>query len=323
MDKIKQTKFIVTGGAGFVGSHLCEKILSKFPNSYLIIIDKLTYAGTTKNLSKIYKNKRVKLIKADIVDFINYEKFIKNADFAINVAAESHVDNSFDSPIEFTKTNSLGTQIFFQTCIKHKVKKLIHISSDEVYGENLKGFFKENNNLNPTNPYSASKAAAEMLINSYKYFYNKSIIIIRSNNMYGVRQYPEKLISKTITSFLKKQKMKIHGKGNNIRFYLSVNDFCDAVIKIITKKNNGVFNIGSNEYFTNNQIVKNISKKMNIDFKKSVIYVKDRLYNDRRYGVDYSKLKKMGWNPKENLIEELDKIIDWYSKNLSYFKKIK
>ena len=323
MNKFKQKKFIITGGAGFVGSHLCEKILFKFPNAYLIIIDKLTYAGSKKNLINIYNNKRVKFIKADIIDFTNYEKFIKNADFAINVAAESHVDNSFHSPINFTKTNSLGAQIFFQTCIKQNVKKLIHISSDEVYGENLTGFFKENNILNPTNPYSASKAAAEMLINSYKYFFNKSVLIIRSNNMYGVRQYPEKLISKTITSFLKKQKMTIHGKGNNIRYYISVSDFCNAVVNIITKKNSGVFNVGSNEYFTNNQIVKIISKKMDIDFKKSVIYVKDRLYNDRRYGVDFGKLKKMGWNPEKNLIEELDKIIDWYSKNLGYFKKIK
>ena len=170
-----------------------------------------------------------------ILNFKSLQNNLINVDLAINVAAESHVDNSFGNSLIFTKTNTLGTHFFLEACRKRKVKKIIHVSTDEVYGENLAKPYKENQLLNPSNPYSASKAGADMMVNAYKKSYKMNIITVRANNIYGTRQYPEKLISKSIYSFISNEKMTVHGKGNNYRFYLSVNDFCEGIIQIILK----------------------------------------------------------------------------------------
>jgi dTDP-D-glucose 4,6-dehydratase len=174
-------KIFITGGAGFIGSHVCESFFRNFKKSKLIILDKLTYAGNKIFLSSIIKSKRVKFIKGDILNPNQYKSFLKNCDLAINIAAESHVDNSFKSPLDFTKTNTLGAHTFLLECIKNNVKKILHISSDEVYGENKNGTSYEDELVNPTNPYSASKAAADILINSYKYTYKKEILIDGKN----------------------------------------------------------------------------------------------------------------------------------------------
>ena len=174
----------VTGGAGFVGSTLCEKIIADNKNNKLIILDKLTYSGNLKYLKNILDSKRVMFIKGDLLNSKLYSSFLKNVDVAINVAAESHVDNSFNAPIQFTTNNTLGTHMFLENCISLNVSKIIHISSDEVYGEKLKGEYLENSPLTPTNPYSASKAAAELIINSYKFSYKKKIITLRGNNIF-------------------------------------------------------------------------------------------------------------------------------------------
>ena len=212
--------FFVTGGAGFVGSTLCEKIIADSKNHKLIILDKLTYSGNLKYLKNILHLKRVKFIKGDLLNLKLYSSFLKNADVAINVAAESHVDNSFNAPIQFTINNTLGTHMFLENCISSNVKKIIHISSDEVYGEKLKGEYLENSPLIPTNPYSASKAAAELIINSYKFSYKKKIITLRGNNIFGIRQYPEKLISRSIVHLINNKPIEIHGSGKNLRTYV-------------------------------------------------------------------------------------------------------
>ena len=199
-------KIFITGGAGFVGSHVVEKFFECYPDSKIIILDKLTYAGNLKFLDKVIKSNKVFFIKNDIINYKSYEKFLNNVDLAINIAAESHVDNSFKSPLSFTLTNTYGSHVFLLNCIKRKVKKIIHISSDEIYGEIVKGKNVENNFANPTNPYSASKAAADIIINSYKYSYKKEIIIVRPNNIYGIRQYPEKLIPSCILRLINNKK---------------------------------------------------------------------------------------------------------------------
>ena len=177
--------------------------------------------------------------------------------------------------------------------------------------------------IEPTNPYSASKAAAEIFINSYKYSYKKEIITVRGNNIYGIRQYPEKLIPRCIISLLKNRKIPIHGDGKNERFYLSVQDFARAIILLIKKKNNGIYNIGSNESYTNIELAKSICKYLDKDPKKFINYVKDRPYNDKRYSVSFSKIRKIGWKPKFNLIKDLPKIVQWYSDNLYLYKGFK
>ena len=315
-------KIFITGGAGFIGSHISEYFFFKYPNAKIIILDKLTYAGNTKFLKKIIKSKRVTFIKNDIINYKSYEKYLKYVDLAINIAAESHVDNSFKSPLSFTLTNTYGSHTFLLNCINKKVKKIIHISSDEVYGEILKGKNTETNFVNPTNPYSASKAAADIIINSYKFSYKKEIIIIRPNNIYGIRQYPEKLIPSCVTKLLNNKKIIIHGSGENIRHYLSVKDFAHAVNLIAVKKDKGIYNIASKTYFKNIHLAKLICKIMNKNPKRFIKFSKDRPYNDKRYSVSCAKVKKLGWKENYYLIKDLPDIINWYKKNKSIFKKL-
>ena len=316
-------KIFITGGAGFIGSHVCEEIYKKFPKSKIIIFDKLTYAGKKKYIENIIKSPRVKFVRGDIIKHQTYSSLLKNIDLAINVAAESHVDNSFISPLSFSLTNTVGAHAFLLKCIENKAKKIIHISSDEIYGEKLSGKCNEQQTIEPTNPYSASKAAAEIFINSYKYSYKKEIITVRGNNIYGIRQYPEKLIPRCIISLLKNRKIPIHGDGKNERFYLSVQDFARAIILLIKKKNSGIYNIGSNESYTNIELAKSICKYLDKDPKKFINYVKDRPYNDKRYSISSSKIRKIGWKPKFNLIKDLPKIVQWYSDNLYLYKDFK
>ncbi len=314
-------KIFITGGAGFIGSHICEELYKKIPNSKLVILDKITYAANLKFISHLIKDKkRVKFIKADIIDNTKYKKKIKNFDIAINVAAESHVDRSFKNSILFTKTNTLGAHIFFQTCLEKKVKKIVHVSTDEVYGEKLLGSFDEKSHLNPTNPYSASKAAAEIIINSYNYHFKSNILIVRGNNIYGKRQFPEKLIPSCITKLIKNKPIEIHGSGNHVRCYLSAVDFANAIYLLLKKKRTGIFNIGNNKYFKNIEIAKIICKKFKKDEKKFIHFVKDRPFNDRRYSVNINKIKKIGWRPRNSLINDLDEIIKWYQDNINLFK---
>ena len=315
-------KIFITGGAGFIGSHVSEAFFKNFPKSKIIILDKLTYAGNKKFLSSIIDSKRIKFIKGDILNTKKYSKFLKNCDLAINIAAESHVDNSFISPLNFTKTNALGAHAFLLECIKKKVKKILHISSDEVYGEKNKGTCFENQLVNPTNPYSASKAAAEVLINSYKYTYKKEIIIVRANNIYGIRQYPEKLISTSIVNLIKNKPIPIHGNGNNIRYYLSAIDFAKALILLAKKRDSGIYNIGSDYYEKNINIAKKICKLFKKDPKDYIKFTKDRLYNDKRYSVSSEKIRKLGWKPERNLTDDLPMIINWYQNQHKIFKKI-
>ena len=314
-------KIFITGGAGFIGSHICEEMFNTFKKSKIIIFDKLTYAGNKFYLKSILSSSRVNFVKGDINNYASYSKILKNVDLAINVAAESHVDNSFTNPISFSVTNTVGAHTFLLNCINNKVKKIVHISSDEVYGEKLSGSCNESQKIQPTNPYSASKAAAEVIINSHKYAYKKEIITVRGNNVYGVRQYPEKLIPRCIISLLRNQKIPLHGNGKNIRHYLSAKDFAKSISFLIKKKNSGIFNVGSDDSFSNIFVAKTICKLLNKDPSKFIKFVKDRPYNDRRYSISANKIRKLGWKPKNSLSDDLPSIIDWYKNNIKLFKK--
>ena len=315
-------KIFITGGAGFIGSHVCEEIFNTFKKSKIIIFDKLTYAGNKHYLKNIIDSPRVNFVRGDINIYKSYSKLMKDVDLAINIAAESHVDNSFTNPISFTKTNTVGAHTFLLNCINNKVKKIVHISSDEVYGEKLSGSCDENQKIEPTNPYSASKAAAEVIINSHKYSYKREIITIRGNNVYGIRQYPEKLIPRCIISLLKDKKIPLHGNGKNIRYYLSAKDFSKAICLLIKKKNKGIFNVGSQDSFTNIQVASHICKILKKDPKKFIKFVKDRPFNDKRYSISTRKIQKLGWFPKNTLLNDLKDIVEWYKNNMKLFKKL-
>ena len=314
-------KFFITGGAGFVGSHIVENIFKNFQNSKIVILDKLTYAANLKYLKEIYPNKRVKFIKGDILNSKKYINDLKNCDYAINVAAESHVDRSFRNSLLFTKTNTLGAHTFVQSCLENNVKKIIHISTDEVYGEVLNGKSNERSKINPTNPYSASKAAAEIIINSYRFHNPTKIVIVRGNNIYGIRQFPEKLIPACILSLIKNKKIRINGNGKHLRCYLSALDFANAIAILIKNQNvEGFYNIGHNIYYKNISIAYMICKLMNKKPKKSIMFMKDRPFNDRRYSISSKKIRSLGWKPEKDFLNDLPGVIEWYKTNYNLFK---
>tara|TARA_Y100000389_G_C17467158_1_gene526681 strand:+ start:3328 stop:4275 length:948 start_codon:yes stop_codon:yes gene_type:complete len=312
-------KIIISGGAGFIGSHFCDVIYKKLNISKMIIIDKLTYASNLAYLGNLLKNKNVTIIKDDILNIYKYSKKFKSFDIAVNLAAESHVDNSFNQSLLFTKTNTLGAHTFLNCCIENKVKKIVHVSTDEVYGQNLKGINYEKDNLNPTNPYSASKAAAEIIINSYRYYNPNKILTVRGNNIYGIRQNPEKLIPSCITRLIRNKKILINGTGQNTRCFLSAIDFAEAIIKLLQKNMNGIYNIGNKKEYKNINIAKSICNLMGKNPEKNIRFVKDRLFNDKRYSISMDKISKVGWTPKRKLTNDLPEMIDWYKKNLSLF----
>jgi UDP-glucose 4,6-dehydratase len=314
-------KILITGGCGFIGSHLAEYIFKKFTKSEIIIYDKITYAANRKYLSGITRSKRVRIVKADINNLKKLISSTRKVDLLIHVAAESHVDKSFRLSNKFIITNVLGTSNVMEAARINRIKKIIHVSTDEVYGEIFKGSFTEDDKFNPSNPYSSSKAAAEMIVNGYKHSYKLPVIIIRSNNIYGSRQYPEKLISGCCLSLIKKRKFYLHGNGQQKRTFLYVKDFCDAVYRIIVNKKNinPIYNIGSHDELKNIEVVKLICNFLKVDFKKNIFFKKDRPFNDFRYSVNFSRLKKLSWKPKSRFIQKLPELIEWYKKNKNLF----
>ncbi len=315
-------KIFISGGAGFVGSHLCEKINKKYKKSAIFILDKLTYAGNKNFIKTLIKKKNITFVKGDLCNIKLMKKLLKNVDIAINVAAESHVDNSFENSFAFTLTNTFGSHVFYESCKINNVKNILHVSTDEVYGQKISGKSLETDKLLPSNPYSASKAAAEMVALSYNKSFKTNINIIRSNNLYGIRQYPEKLISKSIISFLESRKMEIHGNGKQSRHYLHIDDLTDGILLLLKKKiKNEIINFGSKEKFTNKDVVKKICKYMKINFKKNTKFVKDRPFNDFCYNVSIKKAQKYGWSPKRKFDENIINIIQWYKDNIKLFRK--
>tara|TARA_A100001015_G_scaffold270844_1_gene323819 strand:+ start:560 stop:1507 length:948 start_codon:yes stop_codon:yes gene_type:complete len=312
-------KVIISGGAGFIGSHVCETLFKRFNISKMIIIDKLTYAGNLFYIKDLLKKKNVQFIKDDIINIYNHKKKFHSFDISINLAAESHVDNSFSQSLLFTKTNTLGAHTFLNCCIENNVKKIVHVSTDEIYGQKLKGINYETDPVDPTNPYSASKAAAEIIINSYRYYNPKKILTVRGNNIYGIRQNPEKLIPACITRLIKGKKILINGDGLNTRCFLSAIDFADGIVKLLKKNKSGIYNIGNRTEYKNIIIAKIICKLMGKDPKKSISFIKDRLFNDKRYSISLKKISKTGWKPKKKLLVDLPKIIKWYQDNISLF----
>lgn len=313
---------LVTGGCGFIASNFLNFMINKYPDLNFINVDALYYCASENNITEENRMKNnYKFIQGNIQnkDFIKYILEIHNIDTIIHFAAQSHVDNSFSNPIQYTKDNILGTHILLE-CVRdyNKIKKFIHVSTDEVYGESNNNIMDEKCILNPTNPYSATKASAEMIINSYYYSYNLPVIITRGNNVYGPRQYPEKLIPKFINLLLENKKCTIHGNGNSVRSFLYVDDVVNAFEKILLKGKIGeIYNIGTNDEFSVIDISKKLVKLINNDnnYEKYLEYVEDRKYNDNRYNISFSKLLNLGWEQKYNIDDGLIETLKYY-KNL-------
>lgn len=319
---MKINKILITGGAGFIGSHVYDHFSKVFPEAEIRILDKLTYAANLKNIPSVNKNQKHNLIIGDICDLDLCLKHTQDIDLLLHLAAESHVDNSFEESMIFSKTNCLGTHSLMEAAKRNKVKKLIHVSTDEVYGENIDSEFIESDSLNPTNPYSASKAAAEMIVKSYYTSFNLPVTIVRANNIYGIRQFPEKIIPKFISRALNNLNLQIQGDGTNKRHYLSALDFASALEVICKKAFSGeIYNIASDLELSNLEVAKLISNLIrNNDNLENIEFVQNRPFNDSRYAVDDSKLRNLGWKPIRSLIKDLPEIIKWYDQNSDWFK---
>lgn len=242
----------------------------------------------------------------------------------VHAAAESHVDNSFHNSSHFTRSNALGTHVLIEAARDADVKKFIHISTEEVYGENrAETAHDESSVLAPTNPYAASKAAAEMIVQSYVHAFSFPATIVRANNIFGVRQFPEKLIPRTIVRLLRGSKAIIQGTGENRRSFLSAHDLADAVSLIMCQSHNGaIYNVGSSSEFRNIDVITTICEPLQLDPAKHIEYVGNRPFNDARYLIDYSRMRSLGWSQKRFIEDEWDQIIDWYANDLDRFRQL-
>ena len=325
---------LITGGAGFIGSHLVRYFVKKYPNYNIINIDNLTYAGNLENLKEISDYPNYKFEKIDICDFKNIRKILEkyHIEAVINLAAESHVDRSIEDPFFFAKTNVMGTLSLLQACKNYWGKELnnklfYHVSTDEVYGSlGNKGLFNEKTPYDPHSPYSASKASSNHFVRAFYDTYNLPIVISNCSNNYGPNQYPEKLIPLFINNIINNRSIPIYGDGKNIRDWLYVEDHVFAIDLIFHKSKIGkTYNIGGNNEINNNQIAEILIKKIDKKLKrvkgkslKLIQYVKDRLGHDRRYAIDSSKIKnELGWSPKNTFEIGIGKTIDWYLNNLN------
>ena len=323
---------IVTGGLGFIGSNLIELLLKK--NFYVINLDKITYSSNFYNTKKFSKNKNYKFIKCDISN-----KKVKNILFKykpvciFNLAAETHVDRSIDNPQNFIKSNIVGVynllESFKKFSTKYKKTLLIHISTDEVYGDVLKGRSNEKYPYRPSSPYAASKASSDHLVYSYIRTYKVPAIVTNCSNNYGPNQHPEKLIPKLIYNILNNKNLPIYGKGKNSREWIYVTDHCEALIKIFRKgKLSNFYNIGSNTNLDNMMIVKKLlsiaKNKIKTGKKTKIEFVKDRPGHDLRYAINSNKIRKeIRWKPKININKGLEKTLDWYLDNQKYYSNLK
>ena len=325
-------KIVVTGGLGFIGSNLIEKLLKQ--NYKVINVDKISYSSNFYNIREISKNKDYKFFKCDILNKEKiYKLLIQEKPIALfNLAAESHVDRSIDDPYPFIKNNILGVFNLLESVKKyhkiHKKFKLIHISTDEVYGDIEKGRTSENHKYEPSSPYAASKASSDHLVYSYYKTYNLPVIITNCSNNFGPRQHPEKLIPKLIYNIINNLDLPIYGNGKNSREWIYVNDHCEALIRIFKKGTIGEFyNIGSKKNLNNLQISKkllSIIKNKSIKSTSKIIFIKDRPGHDTRYALNSDKiLKKLKWKNKTNITLGLKQTVNWYIKNIDYFKSIK
>tara|TARA_B110000971_G_C20005258_1_gene498808 strand:- start:595 stop:1614 length:1020 start_codon:yes stop_codon:yes gene_type:complete len=324
-------KIIVTGGLGFIGSNLIELLLKK--NYYVINIDKVTYSSNFYNTKEFKNDKNYNFIKCNINNNKIEKIFNKYKPIGIfNLAAETHVDRSIDNPQSFIESNIIGVfnilEIFRKYSKKNPKTKLIHISTDEVYGDILKGRTSENYPYRPSSPYAASKASSDHLVSSYVRTYNIPAIVTNCSNNYGPKQHPEKLIPKLIHNIITNKNLPIYGKGTNSREWIYVEDHCEALVKIFQRGKIGDFyNIGSNKNQTNleitNKLITVAKKKISLGNNVKIKFVKDRPGHDVRYALNSSKIKtQLGWNIKTNLTEGLKKTFTWYLENKMYYKSI-
>lgn len=332
-------KILITGGAGFIGSHLARLFVTKYPGYEIVNLDKLTYAGNLENLRDIEDASNYTFVKGDIADAGLLEELFRDHQFTgvIHCAAESHVDRSISDPLAFVKTNVIGTVTLLQTAKKaweqeFRGKLFYHISTDEVYGSlGAEGFFTEETGYDPRSPYSASKASSDHFVRAYFHTYHLPVIVSNCSNNYGPYHFPEKLIPLCLNNIMNNKPLPIYGKGENVRDWLYVEDHVKAIDVIFHKGQPGeTYNIGGNNEWKNIDIITELCRQADEKLDrptgtsaKLITFVKDRAGHDLRYAIDATKLKnELGWQPSVQLKEGLSKTIDWYLNNAEWLQDV-
>lgn len=324
----KNNKILVTGGAGFIGSNFILYWLKKYPQDKIVNYDLLTYAGNLSNLKSLKKNPNYSFVKGNICDQKVIDKAMAGVDIVVHFAAESHVDRSIAGPAVFVKTNILGTQVLLDVALKHKIKHLHHISTDEVFGSlklNSKAKFDEKSPYQPNSPYAASKAASDCLVRAWYKTYGLAVTVTNTSNNYGPYQFPEKFISQTITNLLEDKEVPVYGDGKQVRDWLYVEDHCKAIDLVLKKGKAGEYYLigGLTKDIPNIEVAKKICKILGKK-EKLLKFVKDRPGHDVRYAIDWSKAKKeLGYKPAFDFDTYLKKTVDWYKNNRDWWQKVK
>src|SRR3990167_809216 len=321
-------KLLVTGGAGFIGSNFIKYWLKNHPTDKIINFDKLTYAGNLENLSDIENNPNYSFVQGDICDAETVLKNMEGVDIVVHFAAESHVDRSIMEPAAFVMTNIVGTQVLLDAALKNNIKKFHHVSTDEVFGHlslDDQEKFNENTPYDPRSPYSASKASSDHLVRAYHKTYGLPITITNCSNNFGPYQFPEKIIPLAITNVLEGKKIPIYGDGLYVRDWLYVEDHCRAIDAVLENGKTGeTYCVGGLTQDINNlEVAKKIIKILGKD-ENMIFFVKDRPGHDRRYAIDWSKIKKeLSWEPLHSFDEWLESTVNWYKKNEAWWKRVK
>ncbi|MBE6764308.1 MAG: dTDP-glucose 4,6-dehydratase [Clostridia bacterium] len=320
---------IVTGGAGFIGSNFVYYELENHPEDRIVCLDALTYAGNLATLEEAMKNENFRFVKGDIADRDCVNKLFEEEkpDIIVNFAAESHVDRSIENPEIFLRTNILGTQVLMDACRKYGIKRYHQVSTDEVYGDlpldRPDLFFTEDTPIHTSSPYSASKAAADLIVLAYHRTYKLPVSITRCSNNYGPYHFPEKLIPLMISRALADQSLPVYGKGENVRDWLYVEDHCSAIDLVIRQGREGeVYNIGGHNERTNLEVVKTILRELDKP-EELISYVTDRPGHDMRYAIDPTKIHgELGWLPQTKFDDGIKKTIKWYLDNEDWWQNI-
>jgi dTDP-glucose 4,6-dehydratase len=314
---------LITGGAGFIGSNFVKHVLEKHSDYQIVVLDKLTYAGNLENLESCRNNPRFSFVKGDICDARTVEKVSEGVNFIVNFAAETHVDRSITKPDDFIRTDILGTHVLLEAGLKHQIERFVQISTDEVYGSIERGSFTEDSPLCPSSPYAASKAGADLLVLSYWVTHKMPVLITRSSNNYGPNQYPEKVIPLFITNALEDKPLPLYGDGRNVRDWLFVRDNCAAIDLVLHRGAVGeIYNVGAGEEKMNIELTRTILQILGKP-ESLIAQVADRKGHDRRYSLDASKLRALGWKPDADFDTALRQTVRWYVENPSWWQKIK
>lgn len=316
-------KYLVTGGAGFIGSNFIRLLLDREPDATVTNLDVMTYAGVKATVDELDASERHTFVRGDIRDGSLVDSLVPGHDVVVNFAAESHVDRSIDGPSVFLETNVVGTGVLIDAAHRHGVGRYIQVSTDEVYGSIAEGFAVEDAPLLPSSPYSASKAGADLLVESYRVTFDYPAIVTRCTNNYGPYQFPEKMIPLFITNLTEGKKVPLYGDGLNERDWLFVEDHCSAIYLLVDEGAPGeVYNIGANAQVANIDLTNMLLELTGRD-DSYIDYVADRPGHDRRYAVDSSKIRALGWAPAHTIEERLETTVDWYRDRTDWWQPLK